>query len=112
MPPLTEWPVADGPVAPLVAPATIDAHTYYSVFRTWKEEGKRLGRIFLISVVFFLNETTDHFEAAFQQRTNPHPEEARQRSHRMKFALQCVRKLMGDNIPPPILNATLLPLFY
>ena len=59
MPPPTEWPVADGDVAPLLARATIDAHKYYGVFRTWTEERKRLGRTFPIHVVLLPNETTD-----------------------------------------------------
>ena len=43
----------DGPVAPLLPRATIDALKYYGIFRTWKEEGKRLGHTFLIPVVLF-----------------------------------------------------------
>ena len=67
MPRPTERPVADGSVAPLLARVTIGA------FRTWKEEGKRLGRTFPIPVVLFPNETTDQYEATFLHRTKPHP---------------------------------------
>ena len=80
MPPPTEWPVADGSVAPLLARVAIDANKYYGVSRTWKKEGKRLGRTFPIPVVLFTNKTTDQYEAAFLQSTEPHLETARQRS--------------------------------
>ena len=76
MPPPTEWPVADGSVTPLLVRATVDAHKYYGVFRTWKEEENRLGRSFPIPVVFIANETTDQYEAALQQRNKPHLEAA------------------------------------
>ena len=91
--------MADGSVAPLQARATIDAHKYYGVFRTWKEEEKRLGRTFPIPVVLFPNETTDRYEAAFLQLTKPQPDPARQRSQRMNFALERARKLVGGNTP-------------
>ena len=91
MPSPTEWPVVDGSIAPLLARATIDAHKYYGVSCTWKEEGKRLGRTFPIPVVLCPNETTKNYEAAFLQRTNPHPEAARQPSQRMNFALERAR---------------------
>ena len=35
MPPPTEWPVVDWSVETLLARATLDAHKYYGVFRTW-----------------------------------------------------------------------------
>ena len=77
MPPPTKWPVADESVVPLLARATIDAHKYYGVFRSWNGEGKRLGRTFPITVMLFTNETTDQYEAAFLLHTTPHPKAAR-----------------------------------
>ena len=95
MPPPTKWTVSDGSVAPRLARASIDAHKFYDVFLTWKEEGKQLGRTFPIHVVLFPNETTDQCEAAFMQLTKLHPEATRQRSQRMNFALERARKLVG-----------------
>uniref|UniRef100_M4BZ29 Uncharacterized protein n=1 Tax=Hyaloperonospora arabidopsidis (strain Emoy2) TaxID=559515 RepID=M4BZ29_HYAAE len=48
MPPTTEWPVVYGSVASLLACADFDAHKYYGDFRTWKKEGRQLGRTFPI----------------------------------------------------------------
>ena len=54
-----KWPVEDGYVAPLLARETIDAHTFYDVFRAWKEERKMIFRTFPIPVVVVSTETTD-----------------------------------------------------
>ena len=62
--------------------------------------------------MLFLNEITDQYEAAYLQRTKPHPGEARKRLQRIKYALECVRKLVGDNTPPLILHARLLPIVH
>ena len=57
-------------------------------------------RTFSIHVVLLPNEKTDQYEAAFPQRTKPHPEAARQLSQRMNFELECERNLVGGKIPP------------
>lgn len=99
MPVPSAWMHSDGSSASLLQRATIDAHTLYSVFPSWKQQGRLRGRIPPIPVVLRPNETADEYEAEFLRRITPHEDAMKQRSQRINFAMKRAKELLGGKIP-------------